>query len=37
MGKALLGAMVEDEISLALGDKVRIATVLGIEKRSPFN
>ena len=34
IGKALLGAMVEDEISIALEDKVRIATVLGIERPS---
>jgi very-short-patch-repair endonuclease len=32
MAKALLGAMVEDELSIAFEDKVRIATVLGIEK-----
>lgn len=34
VGKALLGAMVEDQITLALGDQVRTATVLGIEKES---
>ncbi len=32
VGKALLGAMVEDEIRIALADKLRIATILGIEK-----
>jgi len=34
LGKALLGAIVEDQISFGLGDKVRTATILGIEKRS---
>lgn len=32
VGKGLLGAMVEDEISIAFKDKARIATVLGIQK-----
>ncbi len=37
VGKALLGTMVEDEISITLEDKVLIATVLGIEKPSQSN
>jgi transcription elongation GreA/GreB family factor len=37
VGKALLGAMVEDEIPIAIGDKTRNATILGIAKPSQFN
>jgi very-short-patch-repair endonuclease len=32
VGKALLGAMVEDEIRIAVAEKLRIATIRGIEK-----
>ena len=37
IGKALLGAMVEDEIPFTFGENVRTATVLGIEKPSHSN
>lgn len=37
VAKALLGAMVDDELSIAFEDKVRIATVLGIEKSAQVN
>jgi very-short-patch-repair endonuclease len=32
LGKAMLGAIVEDQISFVLAEKVRTATILGIEK-----
>jgi very-short-patch-repair endonuclease len=31
-GKSLLNAMIDDQISIPMGDKVRIATILGIKK-----
>ena len=34
LGKAMLGAIVEDQISFVLAEKVRTATILGIEKPS---
>ncbi len=34
VGKALLGAMAEDEISITFADKTRILTILGIQKPS---
>ncbi|HEV2223867.1 MAG TPA: AAA domain-containing protein [Candidatus Acidoferrales bacterium] len=37
LGKALLGAMVEDEIPIVLGDKTRSATILGIAKPAEAN
>jgi very-short-patch-repair endonuclease len=37
VGKALLGAMAEDEISIGFGDNVRIATILGVANSSRVN
>jgi very-short-patch-repair endonuclease len=36
VGKQLLGAMAEDEISIPFGDKIRTATIIAIEKRRKF-